>query len=211
MKKIIALLMALCILIPTAGYAAERNKALEKALKKERTTKMKEFKKGKWEIFGSSRSLEVALQRHWDKLDNEENSNEEVGVANNFKSKNIGHQMAVNNAVNNYAQKAGSSLKGRIVSDMQANGTEPGSEFDHFYSAYERLVEKEIKNEMVESFSVIRPNGDGTYEMQTFFIVNEDAAAKARLRALEAASLESEAAQRMADKISGFVRAGFED
>ncbi len=211
MKKIIALLMALCLLIPTAGYAAERNKALEKALKKERTTKMKELKKGKWEIFGSSRTLEVALLKHWDNLDKDENSKEEVGVANSFKSKNIGHQMAVNNAVNNYAQKAGSSLKGRIVSDMQANGTEPGSEFDHFYSAYERLVEKEIRNEMVESFSIIRPNADGTYEMQTFFIVNEDAATKARLRALEAAALESEAAQRMADKISGFVRAGFDD
>ena len=32
---------------------------------------------------------------------------------------------------------------------------------------------------MSESFSVIKSNPDGTYEMQTFYIVNESAAAKA--------------------------------
>ncbi len=212
MKKILALMMALCLLIPSVSIAAERNKALEKAIKKERTTKLKELKKGKWELFGSSRTLEVALLKHWDNLDKlGDDGKEEVGVASSFKSKNIGHQMAVNNAITNYAQKAGSTLKGRVVSDMQANGTEPGSEFDHFYAAYERLVEKEIKNEMEESFSIIRPNADGTYEMQTFFIVSENAASKARLRALEAAAAESEAAQRYASKISDFVRAGFDN
>ncbi len=61
MKKILALMMALCLLIPSVSIAAERNKALEKAIKKERTTKLKELKKGKWELFGSSRTLEVAL------------------------------------------------------------------------------------------------------------------------------------------------------
>lgn len=74
----------------------------------------------------------------------------------------------------------------------------------------ERLVEKEIKGEMEESYSVIRDNGDGPYELQTFYIVSESAASKARLRALENALKESEAAQRNADKISSFVREGFE-
>ena len=53
-------------------------------------------------------------------------------------------------------------------------------------------------------------DGDGTYELQTFYIVSESAASKARLRALENALKESEAAQRNADKISSFVREGFE-
>ena len=96
------------------------------------------------------------------------------------------------------------------MSDMAGDGTSAEGEFDHFYGAYERLVEKEIKGEMEESYSVIRDNGDGTYELQTFYIVSESAASKARLRALENALKESEAAQRNADKISSFVREGFE-
>lgn len=133
-----------------------------------------------------------------------------MGVASKFKSKNIGKQMAANNACVTYAQQAGSSLKGRVMSDMAGDGTSAEGEFDHFYGAYERLVEKEIKGEMEESYSVIRDNGDGTYELQTFYIVSESAASKARLRALENALKESEAAQRNADKIASFVREGFE-
>lgn len=45
-----------------------QNKALEKALKKEYKTKMKEYKKEGWKVFGTSRSLEVALLTHYDKL-----------------------------------------------------------------------------------------------------------------------------------------------
>ena len=46
--------------------------------------------------------------------------------------------------------------------------------------------------------------------MQSFFIVNEDAATKARIRAFENAYKESEAAQKYADKVAKFVREGFE-
>ena len=63
---------------------------------------------------------------------------------------------------------------------------------------------------MQESFSVIKDNKDGTYSMQTFFIINEDAAGKARIRAMENAMKESEAAQKYAKKVSDFVREGFE-
>ncbi len=63
---------------------------------------------------------------------------------------------------------------------------------------------------MKEPCSVIKSNPDGTYEMQTFYIVNESAAAKARLRALEQARKETALAQANADKISDFVRQGLE-
>jgi hypothetical protein len=45
--------------------------------------------------------------------------------------------------------------------------------------------------------------------MQTYFIINEDAACKARIRAMENAARESEAAQKYAQKVSDFVREGF--
>lgn len=216
MKKIIMLLLALVLMVPASLDAQTRNKQLEKQLKKEYKTKMKSYKKDKWELFGSSRTLEVALLQHYDKLNTlGENGYEVVGVASRFKSKNVGHQQAINSACITYAQQAGSSLKGRVISDMSGNGDDTSAEFDHFYGAYERLVEKEIKGEMIESYSIIRclnpkaAEKEREYEMQTYFLVNEDAATRARLRALENALKESEAAQKYAEKVSEFVKEGF--
>ena len=207
MKKIIMFLMALCMVVPAVN--AQNSKALNKALKKEYKTKMKEFKKDGWKLYGSSRSLDVVLLKHYEKLNQEGEENYEVvGTCSKFKSKNVGHQTSINNACNIYARQAGSQVKGRIVSDL-AGSDDVSAEFDHFYAAYETLVEKEIKGEMQESFSVIRENSDGTYEMQTFFVVNENAATRARLRAYENAAKESAAAQKYAKKVSDFVREGF--
>lgn len=213
MKKIIMLILAVILMVPAVEAD---NKQLQKALKKEYKAKMKEYKKGKWELFGSSRTLEVALLQHYDQLNSlSEDTHEVVGIASRFKSKNVGHQQAINNACITYAQQAGSHLKGRVVSDIAANGDDTSAEFDHFYAAYERLVEKEIKGEMTESYSVIRclnPKAnekDREYEMQTFFVINESAATRARIRAMENALKESEAAQRYAQKVSDFVKEGF--
>ncbi len=209
MKKVIVILMALCLALPVINAAG--NKQLEKAQKKEMKTKMKEYKEDGWKLFGSSRSLEVALLSHYDKLNTLGDDGYEVsGVATNFKSKNVGKQMAANSAAITYAQRAGSTLKGRLVNDMAANGTDGSDEFEHFYAAYERLVEHEIKNEMAESYSIIKTNADGSYEMQTYYVVDEKAAALARLRALEQARKETAYAQANADKIAEFVRQGIE-
>ena len=200
------LLVSFCIMLPAVNA---QNKALEKAQRKEYQKKIKEFKKENWKVFGTSRTFEVALLQHYDKLNNlGDNGQEIVGVATKFKSKNIGHQMAINNACMTYAQQAGSQLKGRIVSDINGNGSDSEGEFEKLYAAYERLVEKEIKGEMKESFSVIRDNKDGTFEMQAFFIVDENAAVAARLRAMENAARETEMAQKYAKKVSDFVREG---
>lgn len=208
MKKIIMFLMAFCFMMPVVN--AQNSKALSKAVKKEYKTKMKEFKKGGWKLYGSTRSLDVALLTHYEKLNKEgEETYEIMGNCSQFKSKNVGHQTCVNNAANLYAQQAGRQVKGRIVSDIAGNADDVAAEFDHFYAAYESLVQKEINGELQESFSVIKENKDGTFEMQTFFVVSESAATRARIRAYENALRESEAAQRYAQKVSDFVRQGF--
>lgn len=217
MKKMILMVVAafaLAAYYPTTAlaqsYEAKTSKLLEKQLKKEYKDKLKELKKEKWQLYGSSHTLEVALLTHYDKLaKGGEDAHEVVGTATKFKSKNIGHQTAINNACNIYARQAGSHVKGRIVSDMGANSDSIVNEFDHFYGAYQSLVEKEIKGEMQESFSLIRPYKDGSYEMQTFFIINENAASKARLRAFEIASKESAIAQKYAEKVGEFIKEGF--
>ncbi|WP_277123085.1 hypothetical protein [Bacteroides ndongoniae] len=208
MRKIIMFLLAFCLVAPVVDA---QNKALEKELKKEYKDRKKELKKGGWEIFGTSRSADVTLLKHFDKLNTlGDDAKEVVGIASKFKSKNVGKQMAVNNACLTYAQAAGSYVKGRVMSDMAGDGVDAEGEMDNFYAAYERLVEKEIRGEMEESYSIIRDNGDGTFELQTYFIVNESAASKARIRAMEEAAKESAAAQKYANQISEFVQEGFE-
>ena len=203
MKKSI-LLLAMALVVSIVSLA--QNDVLNKALQKEYKTKMKEFKKGGWEIFGSSRSLDVALLNHYDKLNKGgDDVYEIVGIASAFKSKNIGRQIAMNNACVIYSSQAGSLIKGRVVSDMGADADNLTVEFDHFYAAYERAVEKEIRGEIKESFSVIRQNKDGSYEMQSFFIFDEDAALNARVRAFQNAAKESVAAQKYADIISKYI------
>ena len=205
MKKIIMMLLAVCLLAP--AYAANPDKALQKELQKEYKKKLKQYKKEKWNVVGS-RTMEVQLLKHYDKLNNlDEDAREVVGMS-RTKSKNNGYQAAANNAFISYASQAGSSLKGRVMTDIFADGTNTDAEFDHFFAAYERLVEKEIKGELTESFAIVKNHPDNTYEFQVFYVVSESAAAKARMRALENALKESEAAQKYATKLSEFVNEG---
>lgn len=187
-----------------------QNKELEKQLKKEYRQKLKQLKKEGWQIYGSSRSLEVSLLLHYQKLD-KEGAHELLGTASNCVSMNVCRQMALQNACAYYASLAGSKLKGRIVSDLAANASgDLSAEFDKFYAAYERLVEKEIKGEIQSSFSLVKNLSNGAHELQTFFIVNEDEATKARVRAWENAARESEVAQKYAKEVSDFIKEGFD-
>lgn len=208
MKKIMLFIIAMVLAVPAVNA---QNKILQKAIKKEYKSKMKEYKKEGWKLFGSSRSLDVALLKHYDKLETlGDNAYEIVGICAKYKSDNVGHQAAINNACNTYARNAGSHVKGRVVSDMASNGDDTSAEFDHFYAAYETLVEKEIRGEMQESYAIYKTLGNGEKTMQVYFIINEDAATKARIRAYENAMKESEAAQKYANKVSEFIKEGFE-
>ncbi|MBO7589788.1 MAG: hypothetical protein J6T18_10250 [Bacteroidaceae bacterium] len=209
MKRILILLIAAVLAVPVMNVSAQN---LSKALKKEYKAKMKQLKKGKWELYGSSRTLDVTLAKFYEALEADGNVREIMGSASRFKSKTVGHQSAINDACRTYAQQCGSFVKGRIESDMASDVLNLNNEFDHFYAAYERLVEKEIQGELQEKFSLIRQidkdGGDPVYEMQTYFIVDENAASKARVRAYEQALKESEAAQKLGSRISEFVKAG---
>lgn len=208
MKKFLYSLLALVIFIPSY---AEAKTPLEKAREKAYKTKLKEYKKGGWEALGSQ-PLEVSLLQHYDKLNKlGANGHEVEGISTRSKSKNLGKQAAINNAVITYGQEAGSTLQGRVVADMSSNGVDTTGEFENFFAAYERLVEKEIRGEMEPSFSIIHDNGDGTYEVRTYFIVEESSAQKARIRALEDALKNSQIAAEHANKISEFVKQGLDE
>lgn len=209
MKKLIYAFLALAFLMPAVANAGKS--PLEKAREKVYKEKLKEYKKEGWKPMGS-KTLELVLLEHYDKLGKLGSNGHEVeGVSTRTKSINTGKQMAINNAVVTYGQEAGSTLQGRVVSDMSANGVSTDGEFENFFAAYERLVEKEIRGEMEPSFTIMKDNGDGSYEIRTYFIVEESNAQKARLRALEEAMKNSQVAAEHADKISSFVKQGFDE
>ena len=200
MKKIIMFLMAAFMLSVVPATAQELSKSGKKALK----AKVKEFNKEGWKIFGSTSTLDYALERHMIKMQSED-AIEVSGIASSFKSKNVGKQMALNSAMTYYASMMDSEIKGKVVSDMQGDGEFSETEFEKFYAAFKRSVQTTIKDELKESFSIIRDKGNGTSEMQTFFIVDKKAASQARVRALEQAGKESVAAQLYAKVVQKFI------
>ena len=195
--------MALLLLLPNITCGQEDN--WSKAVKKEYKTKLKEFKKEGWTVFGSSRTIEVLLSTHLDWLNYHNDVYEIVGVASGFKSKNLGKQMAMNSAYVQYASQMNSQIKGHALSDMKENASDQTSDFDQFYAVFERNVEKEIRGEIKESFSLIRENGKGGYGMQSFFLVNEEAASDARRRALKNAAKEAISGEKYADIVSKYI------
>ena len=193
-------LMAAFMLSVVPATAQELSKSEKKSMK----AKIKEFKKQGWQIFGSTSTIDLALEKHMLKMQSED-AIEVPGIASSFKSKNVGKQMALNSAMTYYASMMDSEIKGKVVSDMQGDGEFSETEFEKFYAAFKRSVQTTIKDELKESFSIIRDKGNGTSEMQTFFIVDKHAASQARVRALEQAGKESVAAQLYAKVVQKFI------
>ena len=209
MKKTIQLLMVIGMLMACPVMNAQ-NKALDKALKKEYKAKKKELEKGGWEIFGSSRSIDVTLLKHYEQLNENENLIIITGLASAFNQKSLGRDKAAQSAQTAYARQASSVISGRFISEAGSASNDVEGEFEKFSQLYEGAVMKEIKNEMTESYSVIRQvgttaNGKPVYEMQTYFIVDNAAAKQARLRALRECLHESKELQQYAEKLESYA------
>ncbi len=171
--------------------------------------KLREYKRDGWELFGSSRTLDDALRAHYAALETP-GVFEVSGTASGVKTEAVGQQVAWNNACIGYVQQAGGFLRGRVDSDSHAGSTSD-AEFSNFYAAYETLLQKEIRGELKPSFTLVKRLSDGSLQMMAFFVVDEAAAADARIKAMELAARESEAAQRIADDLRGYVKEGFDE
>ncbi len=209
MKKTIVL--AFMALAMVAVPANAQNKQLEKQLKKEYKLKMKDYAKGDWKVFGTSRTLEVALLLHYEKL--ADDGVKEITTQTVSTNKNLAKDKLMMNACTKYAQEMGSNIKGRITADMGSRLTpEELEEFEHFYAAYENSVSAEIKGELHNTFCIyreIKHNGVPAYEFEAYYVVDMDAASKARIRAFQNAAKESAVAQKYADQVSKFIEEAF--
>jgi hypothetical protein len=172
--------------------------------------KSKEMKKEGWKATGTSLTLEAAIMKHLRTLNSDDKNKELITNVSMCKSLNVCSAQALNNALVRYAENAGSYVRGRVTSDLFNNASaEVPEEFDKFYAAYERLVSAEIKGEVVFSAAFEKANGDGR-AYQAWFIVNEEKAGQARIRAMQRAFEETKLAQQYANQVADFVSAGFE-
>jgi hypothetical protein len=197
-------------LIASISAYGQNDRKYQKELNKVYKKKTKELKKDGWKVSGSSLTLEAAVMKHLRTLNSNEQRREIIGEVSNCASANLGKQHAFDIAAITYANSAGSFIRGRIASELSndAASIKPDG-IDKFYAAYERLVETEIKGSLNSTFSLIKKN-DQTYAYQTWFIVDEESAAQARMTAAKLAIAESKIRQEHARMISEFVQEGFD-
>ena len=203
MKKLVLMLMAAMML--TTVNAQELTKQQKKAVNKEVKAKLKDYKKRGFEIFGSSRTLETVLTKHLSALEASEGKVVEVTGFSQAKSRNLAANAAQNSAANRYATSCSQYVKGRVLADMASDVANQEAEFDKFYAAFEGKVQQEIKGELRQSFAVAKQNEDGTISVEAYYLVDDDAATRARINALKNSQQESAIAQKYAQKLSDFV------
>ena len=204
MKKLVLMLMAVCMTF-TVAQAQELTKAQAKTVNKEVKKKLKDYKKKGYEIFGSSRTLEAMLTKHLSTLEAKEGKVVEVVGFSQAKSRNLAATAAQNSAANRYATTCSQQVKGRVLADMAADVANQEAEFDKFYAAFEGKVQQEIKGELRQSFAVAKQNADGTTSVEAYYLVDDDAASRARINAFKNSQQESAIAQKYAQKLSDFV------
>ena len=204
MKKLVLMLMAVCMTF-TVAQAQELTKAQAKTVNKEVKKKLKDYKKKGYEIFGSSRTLEAMLTKHLSTLEAKEGKVVEVVGFSQAKSRNLAATAAQNSAANRYATTCSQQVKGRVLADMAADVANQEAEFDKFYAAFEGKVQQEIKGELRQSFAVAKQNADGTISVEAYYLVDDDAASRARINAFKNSQQESAIAQKYAQKLSDFV------
>ena len=204
MKKMFMVAMALIVACGVMAQPKNTESAYWKLAKKKAKT---EAKAG-WQIDGS-KTMDIAFFEHYKKLEGDghyEIVGNVVGST-TVKTVNQGQQWATTNAAISYSKQAGMFVRGRINAASSAGIEDPS--IDRFIEGYEALVQKEIRGELIKSFGVYREKGDGTLDYKAYFVISEDAATKARMRALENLKKESEFVREQADQISDFVRQGF--
>jgi len=190
-----------------AQLSKKQTKTLNKEREKQYQKVIKVYQKEGWKLSGSSRTIEVALLEHYSNL-SEKGNVEFVGEVSTCKSINVCKQFALTNAQNRYASLASGNVKGRIESLLRADANMPEIEIDKFIAAYENMVKAEVGGVLTESYSIVKDKGDSK-EFKTFFIMNEEKAGAARMRAMERSLRETKITVDEAKEISKFVNEGF--
>ena len=96
-------------------------------------------------------------------------------------------------------------MRVRMVS---STSTLNGQEMDNLVSSFERIVEKEIRGELVPYVTAVRTRR-GKVSARAYCIVDQDAAYRLRRRAMEIALEEQNLAEAYGSRISEWIDEGF--
>jgi len=198
MKKIVTIIVAALFIATTASFAQTQKeiKQVEKDAKKEAKEKEKEG----WKLLEPG-SLETMAKAHLLKSEYG-NMNVIVGTANKKKSINLGKTTARTNAINEYADEEKSIMKGKIknnIVDLDENQAE------NLVAGFERRVVMEIEGQLQLSYTLYKQNKDDSYDVQTIYLVDKEAEAKAKKQAMESALEEADLASKYGEAISKFI------
>lgn len=201
-------MVAMAVIVAIGALA--QPKTSDKAIWKQAQKKAKELTKQGWKVDGS-KTLDVMLFDHYEKLQDQNNQELIANVVGqtNIRTLNQAQRWAIVNAATSYATQAKMMVVGRVTSEVGGAAIQDLGSPDDFYAAYESRVATELQGELKQSISVYREKKDGGLEYKIFYLVNEESASKARMRAMERAIQESEFARANAERISDFVREGF--
>lgn len=182
-----------------------------KATEKKARAKAKEWTKQGYVLVGSTRTLEDAVVKTWEKEDDMK-AETTFGMAVNCAVPADCRTAAFLDAALNYARMATSDLRERAAGDAYLNQAEKdnASEFNKFYNGYENLVKANI-NTVLGSTPALTLHNEKKRKMLVIFLVSPDNAAKIREKALQQANRETELAQQYANKVSKFVEEGFKE
>ena len=127
-----------------------------------------------------------------------------IGTAEGCMSLNLAKTTALNNAINEYASMSGGTVKGRITSTTSSIH---GQQVDDIVAAYERLVLKEIKGEILPCVTLVKETKK-KYDVRIYCLVDLEAAHAVRVKAMELALVELELTQQYGSEISRWIDEG---
>lgn len=199
MKKVLTIMIAaLVALAPAFG----QNRSDLKSAKKEAASAAKMLKREGFKPVELG-DVKTRLEKYFLKVN--AGCAQVIGVADNCLSTNLAQVTALSNAATQYAMLAGGDVRGRIVSSTTSLS---GQQVDNIVSSFERLVEKDIRGELVPYVTAVREK-KGRITARVYCIVDMDAAAQLRRRALEIALQEQALAEKYGSMVSDWIDEGF--
>lgn len=172
--------------------------------KKDVKIRAKELVKEGWKVEGTG-TLQTAIAR----IESQRGA-KEVLIGSNYGSKklNVAKAKARNNAINEYAEYGKSMVKGRINTELSDISEE---EADNLVEGFERMVVRELEGEISVPELILYRGESGNYDVQCFYLIDEARAAKIRANAMKKAVEEANIAHEYGNKISNFVKEGFDN
>lgn len=176
-------MMMVCLIMPS--YAQTVNEGKEKRSDYTRTKELNELvsqltKEG-WKVHGSTRTLRGALQHHYDRMLENPDLIERVGIADNCKSPTVCRLAALTSASMDYSMSTIDEVYATFRREAAIN--ESGEEEnDQLKASFAGEMAGRIRGLMEESFALIRKKGSKN-EYKIYFLLDRKAEKEAQIEA----------------------------